>query len=365
MSVRASGYGPSPHKPADVNNEDDAGDDVLSSTTSTPPKPGSLARIVTKSIALKGSNSMIRSYDAQGDEDDLTNKTISTYSLVRKISTMRLLNMPSSLSAPSPGVRNLEEFLRSAAAHDMPPFKLKEYGVEWHRDTVHLLTNALRREVMDLYAIIQSMYERRANLKSGDIQSLYVWFETFASFFAFVVSLIEFTFIPWLERSQELPEDSYLESEGGRMKVGKDIAKTVERVVKHKSKFVAMTPPSAHSKLHKVFKKWSPLFHGYIDSLDADAPGIIERCCSQDECANMTAWITRQAIESANKATNVVLLVRFLEDRPRTLTVWKNENLDPLERGAHPQHWKSVARDHFEVVAYFRRSTPSLAQNQK
>jgi hypothetical protein len=328
----------------------------------SPRSLGALARGMTRTADLTTTKSAgVERATAGADVSDaLKSKASGGNSLVSRLSTgLRRLNTPS-VDPNAPGVQRVVDFLHPADAPSLPPFRLKEYGIDWYRDNAHLLTNAIRREVMDLYVIVRSMFERKARLQDGDIRSLYIWFETFADFFIFAMTLIERTLIPWVERSRELPEDPYLEGEGGRMKVGKDIVRTVERIVKHKPEFLAMTHVSAFRKLHRVLKTWTLLTLGYIDSLDADSAAIVKAFCAVEECQNMHRWVANRVVESPNKATNLVLLVRFLEDRPRTLNDWKTANLEPLERGALPQYWRSVAKHHFEVVAYFRRSTPSL-----
>lgn len=355
LSVRASGLGPSPGRTKLP---------LLQSYNSTATSATSdVLRTASSSVALKMASSSDRTQASNQEDVELQkSKGCSSNSLNGKVSFGRLLNMSSTLS--SKGVKHVEDLTQTADAFGLPSFQLKPFGLEWQKDVAYILTNSVRREVMDLYVILQSMHERQGMLRSGDIESFYVWFITFADFVKFTMELIEDTLIPWVERSSELAEDAYLEGKGGRMKVGKDIAKTVERVVKHQKEFEVMKVGSAFKKLHKVFRKWTPLLHGYLNSLDTDVVDIIEASCNQDECTNMMAWITRQAVESSNKAKNLVLLVRFLEDRPRSLAVWKRDNLEPLERGAHPQHWKNLAKDHFEVVSYFRRATPSLAKGK-
>lgn len=264
-----------------------------------------------------------------------------------------------------PDIRRASEFEIEAVSPGLPPFSLKPYGMDWYRDNCHLLTNAIRREVMDLYVILRSMHERQDCLKQGDIRSFFVWINTFADFFNFSMDLLENALIPWVERSQEIPDDEYLESLGGRMKVGKDCLKTVDRLVVHTNDFSQMAPRSAYKKIYRVLQKWIGSLFGYIDSLDEGAAEIIQASCEPDECLNFHRWIARQAIESRHKDTNIVLLVRFLDARPKTLAEWRNTNLNPLELSAHPHQWRALAKKHFEVVAYFRRCTPSLASASK
>lgn len=262
-----------------------------------------------------------------------------------------------------PTVYKANEFEVEAVAPGFPTFSLRSYGIDWFRDNSQMITNSIRREVMDLYIVLRSMHERSHMLKEGDILSFFVWFETFAEFFLFIMELIETGLIPWAERSRELPEDSYLESEGGRMKVGKDCMKTVGRVVKHRKDFTAMPPQSAYKKLRKVFQKWVPLLLGYIDSLDDSISEIVHEFCEVDECLNFHRWVAQETLLCKRKETNIILLVRFLDQRPKSLVDWRNSNLKPLQRSAHPQQWKIVEKNHFEVVSYFRRCTPSLQKN--
>lgn len=270
--------------------------------------------------------------------------------LLSRVSTGRFLTRQSTM-----GLVPVEELRTDASASGFPTFHFMDFGIEWHTDISSLLTNSLRREMADLYTIMQSMHERRDSLREGDVKSFFVWFEIFASYIPFVMAVIEETYLPWVERIGELPEDEYLESEGGRMKVGKDIVRTSQRILKHRKEFEAMSVASAYRKIKRVLVKWAELLHGYLKVLDFEAPLLLKAHSSPEECQNMMGWIARLTVDSDNKSCNIVLLVRFLQQRPRTLATWKATFLEAREQGMHPQYWKRLSKSHFEVASYFAR----------
>jgi hypothetical protein len=301
---------------------------------------------------LQGLRSILSSDNRQSDKDTSTDKGLLVH---RK--TLGGLHVTHSLKPrENDALKANTSFISLVMAPSLPTFEMRDYGVAWYKDNVRLITNAIRREMKDLYVIITSMQTRRDSLQPGDVTSFYKWFAVFEGFFRCVFVLLTDTVVPWIERAESLPDDEYCEREGGRMKVGIDLSRTLRKVVKHELDFVKMEPVVAFDKLLKVFQKWSLKALAYMSSLEVDSARIIENNFSIEECRNMEKWIAAEVMKSPDRQANIVLLVRFLDDRPQSLTAWKNANLDALTRTYHAIWWKRLAADHFEVVGYFRRS---------
>jgi hypothetical protein len=250
-------------------------------------------------------------------------------------------------------------------APGLAPMTFAVYGEDWFRDNTGLLTNAIRRELRDLYTIYCSMISRRSSLEKDDVESFFRWWKAFSCFLQVAMSLIDGTIIPWLERWQELPEVALLEKHGGRMKVGKDIVKISQKIASRELAFYTLSPAKAVSKLSKVLGKWTRLVDGYLTSLDESSAIIVEKHYSLQECLSMDRFVADRVMQSKDHKVNIVLLVRNIEKRPQTLAFWKNQNLDLIPRLCHPYWWNLVAKDHFEYVTYFDRRYRKSFRSEK
>lgn len=374
-SVRASGYGASDDdyvtfQPQMTSGSSFAGTNGSEKLVKNKSSPMAVANLVMatfkfNSVPSGEDNSLHRNTTGSSMSSSRSNlsKHESSGALITKLSSGRFVTRQSTTSKQ--GLVPIETLRMEATSAGFPRFQLADFGVEWCRDITSLLTNSMRREVVDLYTILQSLHERKESLREGDVKSFFVWFETFVLYIQFAMEVVEENIIPWAERMEELPENEFLESNGGRMKVGKDIVSILQRILKHRKDFEAMKVASAYLKIKKVLLKWAPLLHGYLDALDLEIPPLIESHCSQEECQNMMGWIARRALDSNDKRCNIVLLVRFLEQRPRTLAYWKSTHLDPLEQSAHPQHWKAMSKLHFEGAGYFARTLAKVTEDKK
>uniref|UniRef100_A0A7S0ZBM3 Uncharacterized protein n=1 Tax=Timspurckia oligopyrenoides TaxID=708627 RepID=A0A7S0ZBM3_9RHOD len=80
------------------------------------------------------------------------------------------------------------------------------YGTDWAKDLFLFYQNALRKEMMDLYYICNSMSKRQYFLEQEDFELFSLWFEVFR-YGVFVILQIQKTVLyPWLEERIDLTE---------------------------------------------------------------------------------------------------------------------------------------------------------------
>lgn len=72
-----------------------------------------------------------------------------------------------------------------------PPLYFTPVGKRWSLDILAVANNSVRRELSDMYYIVQSMLKRRMDLNHDDIDDLYVWFEVFHFFVQGIFELQE------------------------------------------------------------------------------------------------------------------------------------------------------------------------------
>jgi len=94
----------------------------------------------------------------------------------------------------------------SAHLHE-PPMYMVEFGRGWAEDIFALLQNAVRREVQDLYYIVNSMGKRSVDLSKQDVSDFYEWLSFFALLLDFLFQFEEKSLMPWIEARVSLDGD--------------------------------------------------------------------------------------------------------------------------------------------------------------
>eukprot|EP00186_Timspurckia_oligopyrenoides_P002553 CAMPEP_0182446782 /NCGR_PEP_ID=MMETSP1172-20130603/5997_1 /TAXON_ID=708627 /ORGANISM="Timspurckia oligopyrenoides, Strain CCMP3278" /LENGTH=346 /DNA_ID=CAMNT_0024642861 /DNA_START=221 /DNA_END=1261 /DNA_ORIENTATION=- len=87
-----------------------------------------------------------------------------------------------------------------------PPMYLVPFGKGWAEDLFALLHNSVRREVQDLYYIVNSMYKRSVDLSPQDVSDFYEWLSFFALLLDFFFQFDEKSLMHWIESRVELTD---------------------------------------------------------------------------------------------------------------------------------------------------------------
>ena len=231
-----------------------------------------------------------------------------------------------------------------------PSFRPMPYGEAWYADVLAVYTNAVRYETKTFFFILYCLHERADTLEVGDIKSFYTWFEPYHNFFAALVQVLQATFLPWVERSADLPDSSpraFFDTEAAGLQ------RTVRKTLKHKQDFLAYPPKKAAAKLRTIFNKFAIHLLTYISALENSTASIVESQYSVEECREISQKMVTVFLNKAHHKKNIVLLLRWFEDRHETTAQWRKQHLDMRTNMSYGR-WKRPSAQE-ECLAYFRK----------
>lgn len=337
----------------------------LSSKTSSPTGKLPLALHTTPSTAsLRTKLSSMASLKHQGISERGLLQPKKTASLLfhRKVASITSSSCPrpTNLLNEFAGLQHVHTVVRDPVqdAFNAPSFRLMPFGDAWYVDVLTVYTNALRYETKTLFFVLYCLHERAGELEVGDIKSFYGWFEPYHNFFGAIVETLQDTFLPWVERSADLPSSKpreFFEEEAAGLR------RTVRKTLEHREDFIGFPPKKAAAKLRRIFSKFAIHLLGYLSALEESTAMIIECHYSVGECLT----VSRQMVSVLSKQThykkNTVLLLRWFGDRHETAAQWRKEHLDKKSYVSFGR-WKRPGPQE-ECLSYFKKKCKTIPED--
>ncbi|KAK1858844.1 hypothetical protein I4F81_001444 [Pyropia yezoensis] len=173
---------------------------------------------------------------------------------------------------------------------EFPPVTLTPYPSDWATDVVSFLHNALRREMMDLYALLDAMQRKQAVLTLDHITTFYVWWAPFHRFFLAALAAEEAEVFPPLAERAPITHQRVRES--SRTLATERLRRGLAAVAAYASAFTPTRP--AGETLSGLLAAVDELswVHGYWAAMEAAVPPLL---VAQFRKRDKVAWERRIA----------------------------------------------------------------------
>ncbi|GAB0498528.1 hypothetical protein MMPV_009874 [Pyropia vietnamensis] len=156
---------------------------------------------------------------------------------------------------------------------EFPPVTLTPYPSDWATDVVAFLHNALRREMADLYALLDAMQRKQAVLTLDHITTFYIWWAPFHRFFlAALAAEAAEVFPPLAERA---PITHQRVRDSSRMLAAERLRRGLAAVAAYATAFTPTRP--AGEMLSGLLAAVDELswVHGYWAAMEAAVPPLL------------------------------------------------------------------------------------------
>lgn len=220
----------------------------------------------------------------------------------------------------------------------------------WYVDIPLIYTNALRRQTAALWLVLYAMHARLASLVDGDFKSFYIWFAPFHHFIIATLDVLQTVFLPALVNRAQLPLSRPSHFFDCR---AKRLARTVRKTALHQNVFINYTPEKALAKLRTIYSKFTIEMIEYVTAIEDCSPMILQCHFSPSEGMQLSRAMAKRLTELPHFRSNVVLLLRWLTNRPETSAIWRREHLDRAPCLAFA-FWQRPGPPE-ECVVYFRK----------
>lgn len=156
-------------------------------------------------------------------------------------------------------------------------------GTSWSLDVFARPNNGIRRELIDLYNMVDSMQRRILEVRSRDLEHFFCWWEHFTSFLTTAMKGMVEILIPWACGDQAVPSS-----------VGPDAAKRAndsvnQMIVKFNTiedQLSRRPPDESMAKIIKGLAHVHEIFE-FIEAIESDLPEIAESRQTQKDAAKI------------------------------------------------------------------------------
>lgn len=293
----------------------------------------------------------------------LQTKKTATLNFLHKTASNLTANRQKSINPLSEftGLKHVHTVVRDGVedAFHAPSFRPMPYGDAWYADVLTVYTNAVRFETKTFFFVLYCLYERSDEIEVGDIKSLYGWFEPYHNFFGAILEVLQGAFLPWVERSADLPSSKpreFFNLEATALR------RTVRKTLEHKEDFLAFPPKKAATKLRKTFSKFAVQLLEYLSSLEESTAPIIECHYSIEECRSVSRKMVSDLSKLPHYKKNLALLLRWFGDRHETAAQWRKEHLDAKSNISFGR-WKRPGPQE-ECLSYFKKKCKAISEDR-
>lgn len=194
-------------------------------------------------------------------------------------------------------------------------------GSSWALDIFARLNNGARRELIDLYNMIDSMQKRVQDLRTADLNHFFVWWHLFSSYLEVVFDCYEHVLLPWLSNKHPSTCASLTPTHCTQVK-----EKLAEMLQNFHTVYTQMTrrpPDETMAKIIKSLVGMHPIVE-YFESIENNAPDTVEQNTDQKDVRRMERKLAKYIHSHGDngfKKMHLLIMTRAMTDQ--VLSAWQ------------------------------------------
>lgn len=237
--------------------------------------------------------------------------------------------------------------INSKLIAEFPKIVLAPYGEgDWARDVVIFLHNAMRREFMDLYALLDVMQRKKSLLTHDVIGSFFDWWCDFQSFcIAAINAETDEVFPPITARE---PITNHKVRQSSRMLTNGRFLVILQKVTDYQSAFNRNRPAGEMLPGLLALVDQLSFIHPYWAALEELVPPAIAMHFRKRDKALWERRIAAHVRRGNNYDLNMALLGRWLSTAAETK--WKVANLKTAEHFSYGTWVREAERVHYRIL---------------
>lgn len=151
------------------------------------------------------------------------------------------------------------------------------------------LHNGLRRELIDLYNMVDAMQRRIQHLRSSDLKMFFAWWDLFSSYVETCFEAHDRVLIPWVRRKGGMPESL---SDVAVKAMNTTVDMMLREFDTTYSQLPRRPPDETMAKIIKGLVHMHPLVE-YLETFENDVPLAIEQRCKHKDAVVMERKLAR------------------------------------------------------------------------
>lgn len=193
-------------------------------------------------------------------------------------------------------------------------------GTTWAVDLFVRPHNGVRRELIDLYNIIDSLQRRVQDLRSQDLKLFFVWWKMFEAYLKVTFDLAEKMLIPWALNGSAAPESL---NDSVRTAGSKHLGLMLEAFQAIREQLPRRPPDESLAKIIKALVHIHPLFD-FIEAVESAMPEIADGNHTEKQGRMMEKKVAKYLVKNGDKdlkSLHLQILARGMTDEIQS--AWK------------------------------------------
>lgn len=237
--------------------------------------------------------------------------------------------------------------INSKLIAEFPRITLSPYGEgDWARDVVVFLHNAMRREFMDLYALLDVMQRKKSLLTHDVIESFFDWWGDFQSFCVAAINAETDEVFPPITNREPITNHKVRQS--SRMLTNGRFLVILQKVTDYQSAFNRNRPAGEMLPGLLALVDELSFIHPYWSALEELVPPAIAVHFRKRDKALWERRIAAHVRRGNNYDLNMALLSRWLSTAAETK--WKVANLKTAEHFSYGTWVREAERVHYRIL---------------
>eukprot|EP00184_Porphyridium_aerugineum_P005992 CAMPEP_0184694860 /NCGR_PEP_ID=MMETSP0313-20130426/2687_1 /TAXON_ID=2792 /ORGANISM="Porphyridium aerugineum, Strain SAG 1380-2" /LENGTH=483 /DNA_ID=CAMNT_0027153219 /DNA_START=487 /DNA_END=1938 /DNA_ORIENTATION=- len=225
------------------------------------------------------------------------------------------------------------------------------YGKLWSLDVLALYHNAIKKELIDMYSMVENMLKFQMNLGYSDIERFYNWWEVFEGFLVDYFEIEEQVLFPYIETKFQLERTKLSKAERNLIK-GR-LTQAMNQIDDMEDTFMNRPPGEVLPRFVDFLDAFAPRLLGYFHIENTVIPNALQKYFEPEDRARIQALVFDflKTREFGNET--LVLQSRWLTENH--LKTWKQETLRGTSRVAYPMWRAKLEKVHGAVVREFKQ----------
>eukprot|EP00168_Porphyra_purpurea_P010651 TRINITY_DN2651_c0_g1_i2.p2 TRINITY_DN2651_c0_g1~~TRINITY_DN2651_c0_g1_i2.p2 ORF type:complete len:352 (+),score=140.71 TRINITY_DN2651_c0_g1_i2:486-1541(+) len=245
---------------------------------------------------------------------------------------------------------------------ELPRIVLAPYGDgDWARDVVVFLHNAMRREFMDLYALLDVMQRKKSLLTHDVIESFFDWWADFQAFCLAAINAATDEVFPPITAREPITHQKVRQS--SRMLTNGRFLVILQKITDYQSQFSRSRPAGEMLPGLLALVDELSFIHAYWAALEELIPPVIAvHFCKRDK-ALWERRIAAHVRRGNNYDLNMALLGRWLSTAAEAK--WKVANLRTSEHFTYGTWVREAERVHYRILKNFENRLVSEDESER
>lgn len=219
-------------------------------------------------------------------------------------------------------------------------------GSSWALDVFARLHNGARRELIDMYNMVDAMQKRVEDLRSADLKLFFSWWDLFSSFVEVSFEVHQKVLVPWIQKRSTVPRELGEEAQETVKKILNTLLSNFDTIY---SQLPRRPPDETMAKIIKGLVDMHPIVE-YLENIENTVPEVVEEVYKPSDAKKIekkVAQFLHKRGDDDFRRMHLSVVARGMTTDG--LSAW-HKVLSPLVRISYRSFGKAFEATHVKIV---------------